>query len=73
MKPSSLMPKLYTELDGSLCLAYNEGYGSKLKKNTPHFRMFLDGSVSSNLGFSKSQFRLGIAVLGNLKLTIFTC
>lgn len=49
MKPSSLLPKTDTEFDGYLCLAYHEGYGSKLK-NTIFLRMFLDGSISSNLG-----------------------
>lgn len=55
------MPKLYTELDGSLCLAYHKGYGSKLK-NALHFRMFLDGSISSNLGPSLKA-SLGLELL----------
>lgn len=42
------MPQIYAEFDGYLCLAYHKGYGSKLK-NTIYLRMFLAGSISSDL------------------------
>lgn len=49
-KPSSLVPQIL-RIDGSLCLAYHEGCGSKLEISV-YLKMVVGGSICSNLGAS---------------------